>query len=578
MSLLYNTAEKFRNRYFDKSIRNSNTDKNPIMSNTSIKLKSKSLIFDTTYNLFNKNNKNNNYNKLIKRKLDTPSLNNKKYRNKTTNIKIYTNFSKKKKIHLKKYKTSSELMKNKKMNKVNSIIININNSQFNKTNINTNSNNNSFRNSTNTQINEKFFNNVTSLKYKNNNDDYFYDFTTNKKQNNDKENKFFNLYNTNTYNTKFNKNNYYHKVKQGIQKSNNNMKEKIDFKICNKKPIKIKTDIISNEINNKTYNIKKNNSEKIYNKYINNELNKPKIHKYLSSKLFHNYTFNNKISSESKHYLTAEKNYLEKWQLINGINIEKVYSLSNIQSKKLLNKIPKKNKNTTLSQRQNNNKFNDYYFRGNNTNNIKEINTDIYNNTEINQNINKIINDFKFDSISNQNHKMYKTENKIILQNDVILNEKNNNKNVGCNHKNDKEVENEDNINNNTNLKNDKNNETKNIDKVIERKKREIDLLNIMKFTSEIYDSNKQYQNNYNTNNEIINSFNINDNIISKSNIKLIDNKNLLNKNFHKMNVIDYDDNNNNNLYFNYKDNSINNSNEGMNIKNNLINNNNEEY
>ena len=111
---------------------------------------------------------------------------------------------------------------------------------------------------------------------------------------------------------------------------------------------------------------------------------------------------------------------------------------------------------------------------------------------------------------------------------------------------------------------------------MIERKKREIDLLNIMKFTSGIYDSYKQYQNS-NQNNEIINSFNKNDNIISKSNIKLIDNKNLLNKNFHKMNVIDYDDNNNNNLYFNYKDNSINNSNEDMNIKYNLINNN-EEY
>jgi hypothetical protein len=509
MSLLNNIREKLKSKDFNKSIESSKSEKYHILPNNCYKSYNKSLLFDTTYNLF-KNNKNNNYSKIIKRKLATPD--NKKYRNKTTNIKIYTDFFRKKKYNLKKNKTNYELMEKKRFSKINSIIINISNSQFNKTN------NNSFRKVSNTQMNEKFFNNK--------NNDYFYDFTINKKQNNDNDNNNY-FYNSNTYNVKFNKNNY-HKKKQKIKNNNMNSKEKINFKLDNyKKPIKIKLNLKSNEIDNKIYINKYNSTNNKDESYNIKGLNK-----YISSNIMHNNTFNKKLfntSKESQKDSSAEKNYLKKWQIINGVDIEKKYSLSHVQSKKQINKIPKKytllSKKYNLSEREreNNNIKKKYYSRENiNINNIKCINTDIYNNTDINNN--KLINDYK-----TRNKKHFETEN---LKKKITVNNEENDKKINYYYQNINENKNEIDINT-----------KKDIDEEIERKKREIDLLNVMKFTSEIYDNNIQNNNNNNNNDQDEVNF-FNKNTIENSNIIYFNNKNLFNTKYHKMTVIDYDDNN----------------------------------
>ena len=60
------------------------------------------MIFDVTYNLFTKKNNNNNKKhnkiKLKIKKIEIPFIKNIKYRNKSTNIRIYTDFNKKKAI------------------------------------------------------------------------------------------------------------------------------------------------------------------------------------------------------------------------------------------------------------------------------------------------------------------------------------------------------------------------------------------------------------------------------------------------------------------------------------------------
>ena len=130
-------------------------------------------------------------------------------------------------------------------------------------------------------------------------------------------------------------------------------------------------------------------------------------------KLFYSKSYN-KLSKEKKYLTnkktkTAEKNYLEKWQLINRINIDKKYSLSYIHSKKSLTKLPNNfitlGKNNTLSQRHNNNKIN----------NIKIINTDIYNNTEISEDHKKKYY-FYYETLKKKNPKILKIKMKFILK------------------------------------------------------------------------------------------------------------------------------------------------------------------
>ena len=117
--------------------------------------------------------------------------------------------------------------------------------------------------------------------------------------------------------------------------------------------------------------------------------------------------------------------------------------------------------------------------------------------------------------------------------------------------------------------------EIDNLNKIIERKKREIDLLNVMKFTTEIYNSNKKIDNfdkseytDVNSNNidnyYIINNKTNDNNTKFKNTINLM---NIKNKNYNAIN--DYD----NNLHYNnfLKDNYyslLNNNNEISDNKN----------
>ena len=185
MSLIHNKSEKYKKCNFDSQL------KRIISNHRNIKEDNKSIILDITYKLFTHNNKdkdkNKNKNKI--KIIETPFINNYKYRNKKIDIKLHTDFNKKKIHNLKekKAKSNSELMKKNKINKINSIIININNSQYNKTN------NSSFRKKANSNTKEKNKDN----KNKNRNDDYFYDFKMKNKQIN-----YFNLYYINIYKNK----------------------------------------------------------------------------------------------------------------------------------------------------------------------------------------------------------------------------------------------------------------------------------------------------------------------------------------------------------------------------------------
>ena len=564
MYLTNNKIKKQRKSCIDKNNLNSIKEKISLISNenTNISLENRSLIFDVTYNLFTKKNNNNNkkYNKIkLKiKKIEAPLINNIKYRNKTTNIRIYTDFSKKKCNHLNQSikKQKSEIMENKqlskynKSNKMNSIIININNSQYNKIDF---ENDKVFRNTINSKINEKYFNEKKEKKKLiNKNNDYFYDFSLNKNIITDNGNKNKNNY-ANTYNVG-NKPNNYHKIKTKLNKSNT--KEKLCFKLSQKNPIKLKTNIIGNKMKNKSYIQKKS-----YNKSINNEsnLNNNTLHKLFYSKSY------NQISKEKKYLTnkkikTAEKNYLEKWQLINRINFNKKYSLSYIHSKKSLTKLPKTyinlGKNNTLSHRQNNNR----------NNNIKIINTDMYNNTEVNE-AHKKKDYFCYETLQNKKLNNFEIENKECLGKNILSKEESiNTNNIS------QDGENE--IKNDKIVKN-KMEEIDNLNKIIERKKREIDLLNVMKFTTEIYNSNKKIENfdkneytDINSNN--IDNYYISNNATNDNNIKCKNSMNLMNiknKNYNAIN--DYD----NNLHYNnfLKDNYyslLNNNNEISDNKN----------
>ena len=316
----------YRNSFIEKRHSKSKLDKTSLTSNTSlINLENRSIIFDATYNLFKKiknksksKNININYNKIKIKKIETSNITKNKYRNKTTNLRTYTDISNKTK------KLKHESIYNKKLNKINSIIININNSQINKT---------IFRNNTN----EK------NYKNNDNNENYFYDFSLSKIKIKEYEfkNNIKNYYN-NTYNVGNKNNNYY---KKKIKLNKNHIKEKLNFNLSQKKPIKIKTNIVNNKIKNKSYIQKNKNIDNTFNKSINNEIkNKNQLlHKLYYSKSF-NITMqkNEKNNMTHKKMKTAEKNYLEKWQLMNNVNIEKKYSLSYINSKKQITKIPQK--------------------------------------------------------------------------------------------------------------------------------------------------------------------------------------------------------------------------------------------
>ena len=98
-----NKTPKYRKSFIDKSRFNHyNSKLESIPINTSIKLDSRSIIFDTTYNLFFK--KRNNYicHKIKIKKNETPLLNKEKYRSKTTNLRTYTKFNKNRNIINKK--------------------------------------------------------------------------------------------------------------------------------------------------------------------------------------------------------------------------------------------------------------------------------------------------------------------------------------------------------------------------------------------------------------------------------------------------------------------------------------------
>lgn len=491
----------YRNSFIEKRHSKSKLDKTSLTSNTSlINLENRSIIFDATYNLFkkikNKSKSKNVNNKIKIKKIETSNITKNKYRNKTTNLRTYTDISNK----TKKLKHGS--IYNKKLNKINSIIININNSQINKT---------SFRNNTN----EK------NYKNNDNNENYFYDFSLSKIKIKEYEfkNNIKNYYN-NTYNVGNKNNNYY---KKKIKLNKNHIKEKLNFNLSQKKPIKIKTNIVNNKIKNKSYIQKNKNIDNTFNKSINNEIkNKNQLlHKLYYSKSF-NITMqkNEKNNMTHKKMKTAEKNYLEKWQLMNNVNIEKKYSLSYINSKKQITKIPQKlnsfEKNNAFSQRQKKTLNNNYF--GQNYNNIKVVNT------EINEDNKK--KDYFLDKTlqKNKKHNNFESENKKNSENKI--------NNI---------------INNNDNIVENKINEIENLNKIIERKKREIDLLNVMKFTSSIYNSKKR----------IDKDIDIDINLNEDNSKSLI-----LNDKNNKKDDFNYE----NQLYFNYNDNFINFNNKDENI------------
>ena len=229
---------------------------------------------------------------------------------------------------------------------------------------------------------------------------------------------------------------------------------------------------------------------------------------------------NEKNNMTHKKMKTAEKNYLEKWQLMNNVNIEKKYSLSYINSKKQITKIPQKlnsfEKNNAFSQRQKKTLNNNYF--GQNYNNIKVVNT------EINEDNKK--KDYFLDKTlqKNKKHNNFESENKKNSENKI--------NNI---------------INNNDNIVENKINEIENLNKIIERKKREIDLLNVMKFTSSIYNSKKR----------IDKDIDIDINLNEDNSKSLI-----LNDKNNKKDDFNYE----NQLYFNYNDNFINFNNKDENI------------
>ena len=467
MLLVHNISKKYDHEYLNKNIFNINLKKKSLILREKSHYDNRKKISDLTYNLFF-SNKNNSKFKI--KKIDTSFINKEKERNKASNIRILTDFRKREKNNSKEknvnLKNNSELIKHKKINKVNSIIININN---NKNNFKTN---NSFLNSKFFQTQESFNNNKF---LKNKNTDYFNDNSLTKKEIN-----HFNSYYVNTYNIR-KKNNNYQKIK--IKLNKNNIRAQLNLRFSSKKPIKIKGNILENK--SKSY-IQKKNSEKLYNnKSINNESKHSNIFRH---KLYYSNSFNttNKILKNKK-YLDlaqknnkiAEKNYLEKWQLLNGFNIEKKYSLSNINSKKNLSIIPKNylilEKNNAFSQRQRKSKSIDNIdFKK-----INVIDKNIYNNTEINKNIENDNDFFKCKTLENKKRaKKFETEKKI-MNNEIIWN----NTNIDIFHQvNENENENQGEF------------DDENINKIIERKKREIDLLNVMKFTSKL---NNNHINNY---------------------------------------------------------------------------------
>ena len=149
-----------RSGFLYKKLSNSKLGKSPLTSNTSnIKLDNRSIISDATYNLFkiSKNNSNKNYEKILIKKIESPFINKGKNRSKTTSLRASTECCYKNK------KSNFKTKQNKKLNKINSIIININNTQNNET---------YFGNKTNER---KTMNDVSE-----NNDNYFYDFSLNK--------------------------------------------------------------------------------------------------------------------------------------------------------------------------------------------------------------------------------------------------------------------------------------------------------------------------------------------------------------------------------------------------------------
>ena len=537
MSLNQNKIQNFKN---NNNIfkRNSFDSKLSLKLNTNNKPSNQSKIFDITYKLFSNQYKNIKDGIKIK-KIEAKYKSHEKHRSKI--IKMKNNHSNPSN-HLKKNRINSELIENNKINRVNSIIININNSQFNKTNIKHNS---SFRKIINSQMNEQYFSSSTNTKPHKN--DYFYDFTNKKKPTNDKNN-YFNSYNTNTYNIK-SKNYNFHKIEP--KQSKNRSNERINFKIYKKNPIKIKTNTISNKLKNKMYIIKKHNSDKSFNISINNNNNK--LRKFLSSNNLNNKnktSNNNNNNNFSLNQKSAEKNYLEKWQFYIGDNMRKKRSLSQMNSNKNYNNIFQKNtellnknKNKICTQREDKNMKSLYYLNNtknsinpndnkisiNNNNNDIE-NNDGYNYTENNQEYNnKIIDEFLLETIQKDKiKKQYETEKKMLNIND--------NKVLNVNNFQEKEK----------NLENYKIKEYDSINKIIEIKKREIDLLNVMKFTSEIYFNNNNNSNNENkvNNNKNVNFFNnkdiffennkfniINDNDISDKNLYYKDNNNIYNVN-----------------------------------------------
>ena len=563
MSLNQNKIQNFINK-------NNNFKRNSFDSKLSLKLNNKnksnneSKIFDITYKLFSNQYKNIKDGIKIK-KIMAIHKSQEKHRYNTV---------KKKNNHSKKNRTNSELIDNNEINRVNSIIININNSQFNKTNIKHNS---SFRNMTNSQMNEQYFSNSTNTK--NHKNDYFYDFSTNKKKLKDKSN-YFNSYNTNTYNIK-SKNYNFHKIEHKLKKNdkNNNKNrsnEKINFKIYQKNPIKIKTNLISNKVKNKIYIMKKHNSDKTFNNIsinnyiksnnnINNEIKKLK--KFLSSECLNNeYKISNTSNINKLNFnlsqKSAEKNYLQKWQFYIGENLRKKRSLSQMNSNKNYNMLQENSgvfaKNNIFTHRQDKN-LKSLYYLNNTKNSINHIdkdgidgkseNTDAYNYTENNQEYNnKIIDDFLLETIQKDKmKKQYETEKKMLNSNDnKVLNPNN----FHTNYFKEKEK----------NLENYKVKEYDSINKIIERKKREIDLLSVMKFTSEIYfssSSNNESKIN-NNNNKNMNYFKnkdffennkyfiINENDISDKNLYCKNNNNSFNINQFDNNRILLDKNDNN--------------------------------
>ena len=485
----------YRNSFLDNRHSYIKIDKSPLTSNTNnIKLDNRSIISDATYNLFKKSKKhiNKNYNKIKIKKIETPFINKDKHRSKTTNLRTYTDCSSKNKNK----NFNLETLQNKKLNKVNSIIININNSQYNKT---------SFRNKTNERIS-----------INDNNERFFYDFSLNKIK--IKENEFKSKINIkNNYNNTYNKGkknnncNAFHKKK--IKLNKNNIKEKLNFNLSQKKPIKINSNLIDNKIKNKSY-IQKNKNSNFDKSFNNDSKNNNQLHKTFYSRLFNMNKHNITMPNNEKKYLThkkkksAEKNYLEKWQKMNDVNFKKKYSLSYVNSNKQITIIPKqfKNllKNSAFSQRQRKTTKN-IYFKDND--NIKVMN--IYNNTEINGD-NKTEDRFLHQIQNNNKKQNYFEMDKMNTENEI----------------------------NNDNIIEIKLDQIESLNKIIERKKREIDLLNIMKFTSNIYNSDS-----FNKNNKDINkNTNINKSFV------------LNNKNNNRIKDFDYESK----LYFNYKDEFLN--------------------